>query len=196
MEFPKLKKKLRGLFHSVGRAVTYSKHIALSAGLIGFASGPAAAQPSVPLDPKLSIQKTEVTRYTSKYLLKSAASSLSKFFAQHRSHSSHSSHASHSSHYSASSAPSHSSHYSGSVTPAPVRTASPAPSLRKTSPSEELGTSTPALSEYFNDGLRATTKWRLGSLTAGTAFTDSQITVSQQNGRLEITPRSGVSFKS
>lgn len=192
MDFPTLKKKLRGLFPSLGRALGYSKNIALSAGLIGIASGPATAQPPIPLDPKLSITKTEVTKFSSKYLLKSAAGSLSRFFVQHRSHSSHSSHSSHTSHYS--SVPSHSS---GSVTlPPPARVPTPAPPLRSPSIREEPSVpSSVVLSDYFNEGIRATSKWRLGSLTAGAAFADSQITVSQQNGRLEITPRSGISIR-
>ena len=200
MDFPRVKKTLRGLLISIERLAGYSKHIALSAGIVTFASGQPVEQPKVPVDPKLSIQKSEITKYSSKYLLRSAAASLSKAFVQHRSHSSHSSHASHASHYSSSSSPrvtvpSHSSHYSASVTPPPVRTSPSTPSVR-VPPVEETTSSTVVLSDYFNDQVRAALKWKLGALTAGSAFTDPQVTVVERNARLEIAPRSNASARS
>src|SRR4029077_12604426 len=172
MDFPKIRKTLKSLLTSVGRVGAFSKNLTLSAGLITFASGQPANQPKAPIDPKLSEQKSEISRYSSKYLLKSAANSLSRLFAQHRSHSSHSSHASHSSHYSSGSGhqshsshashysssspappqPSHSSHYSASSTPAPIRSSPSSPSLRVPPPAAQPPTtSTVVLSDYFDD---------------------------------------------
>jgi len=217
MDFPKLRKNLRSLLTSIGRVGAFSKNLTLSAGLITFASGQPANQPKAPIDPKLSEQKSEISRYSSKYLLKSAANSLSRLFAQHRSHSSHSSHASHSSHYSSGSGhqshsshashysssspappqPSHSSHYSASSTPAPIRSSPSSPSLRVPPPAAQPPTtSTVVLSDYFDDRLRAVTKWRLGCLTAGSSFTDSAVKVVEENARLEITPRAGIPGRS
>ena len=57
-------------------------------------------------------------------------------------------------------------------------------------------TSTVVLSDYFDDRLRAVTKWRLGCLTAGPSFTDSAVKVVEENARLEITPRAGIPGRS
>ncbi len=210
MDFPKIRKTLKSLLTSVGRVGAFSKNLTLSAGLITFASGQPANQPKAPIDPKLSEQKSEISRYSSKYLLKSAANSLSRLFAQHRSHSSHSSHASHSSHYSSGGSghqshsshashysssspappqPSHSSHYSASSTPAPIRSSPSSPSLRvPPSAVQPPTTSSVVLSDYFDDRLR--------TLTAGPSFTDSAVRVVEENARLEITPRAGIPGRS
>src|ERR1051325_10591751 len=140
MEFPKLKKNVGFLLLALERVKSYSKNIALSAGLLSLTSGQGLSQPKVPIDPKLSVQKSTISKYSAKYLLRAASSSLTNLFAQHRSHSSHSSHysstgsghdshSSHVSHYSSSSPsplPSHSSHYSGSAPP--IRTTPSLPS--------------------------------------------------------------------
>jgi hypothetical protein len=52
------------------------------------------------------------------------------------------------------------------------------------------------LSDTFSAANRVRTKWRLGLLTAKRPFTDAQIRVDQQNGRLEVKPRTGISQRS
>jgi len=52
------------------------------------------------------------------------------------------------------------------------------------------------LSDYFNDTIRAVTKWRLGCLTAGPKSTDVKVTVLETNASLEITPRTGIPNRS
>jgi hypothetical protein len=46
----------------------------------------------------------------------------------------------------------------------------------------------------FNDNLRDASKWVTGSLFQTPSTIDSQVTVLEQNGRLEITPRSNASY--
>ena len=53
-------------------------------------------------------------------------------------------------------------------------------------------TPTTGLSDDFNDNLRDTTKWNFGTLNEPNASFDSQVTVLEQNQRLEITPRAGL----
>ncbi len=62
MEFPRFRKKLKGILSSVERVVSTSKKIILSAGLLTVASGTGGAEPKVPADPRLSIQKSEITK--------------------------------------------------------------------------------------------------------------------------------------
>lgn len=220
MDFPKLKKNVSLLLRYLGRVTSYPKKIALSAGLVALTTGQGASQPRVPVDPRVSVQKSAISKYSAKYLLRSASSSLSNLFVQHRSHSSHSSHSSHYSsttpghashsshvsHYSSSSPtplPSHASHYSGS-TPAPIRTpripSLPSPNSETlpnvSTAGDTAATSTVVLSDYFDDVTRALTKWRLGCLTAGPNFTDQKVTVVEKNASLEITPRAGVANRS
>lgn len=68
MDFPKLRKNLKSLLTSIGRVGTLSKNLTLSAGLITIASSQPANQPKAPIDPKLSTQTSEISRYSSKYL--------------------------------------------------------------------------------------------------------------------------------
>jgi hypothetical protein len=192
MQFPKWKKTLRNLLISVGRVAGVSKNVALSAGLLTLYSGQPAAQPKIPVNELTvpSIPSTEIKKYSAKYFLKSATSSFTRL-VQHRSHSSHSSHRSHSS---------HASHYSSSggtaprVTPAP---SPPAPSPRpRVEPSPKLEPSpepTSGLIDNFNDNVRAATKWNIGAPTMEPSAIDSTIGVNETGGRLEITPRLGVS---
>lgn len=200
MEFPKWKKDLQRIRSTIERLSQYSKRVILSAGLLSLASGSSVGQPRVPVDPKLSTREEEVSKYFGKYVLRSVARPFASLFAQHRSHSSHSSHTSH---YSGSgsghsSHSSHASHYSAS---APSETAvRPAPtSPRVVLPSTTRArttTSRTVFSDTFADVYRVRTKWRLGLLTARRPFTDSQIPVAQQNGRLEVRPRATLSQRS
>ena len=52
------------------------------------------------------------------------------------------------------------------------------------------------LSDYFNDEILSSTKWKLGSLTADVTATDEQIEVNQSDGKLQIQPRSNLSTRS
>jgi hypothetical protein len=52
------------------------------------------------------------------------------------------------------------------------------------------------MSDYFNDESTAAEKWELGALTAGLSFTDEEIAVSEEGGRLQISPRSGITGRS
>jgi hypothetical protein len=132
MEFPKFKKKLRVLFSSLGRVGTLPKKIILSAGILTIASTSSMSQPPV-TDPRANIKASSISKYSVKYLLRSAGNSFGRLLGQHRSHSSHSSH---SSHYSGSSTghQSHSSHYSSSY-PAATPTPPSYPTATPTSPS-------------------------------------------------------------
>jgi hypothetical protein len=218
MEFPKLKKRIRGLISAAGRAVGAAKTLALSAGLITAASGTAAAaQPKVPADPRLTVSKSDISKYSTKFLLRAAGGTFSRLFAQHRSHSSHSSHRSHSSHYSGGghashashyssssptpSAPSHASHYSSVGPSSPPARSTPSPSVvtppaTNAEPAARTAKSTVVMSDYFNDESTATEKWELGALTAGPSFTDEEISVSEEGGRLQISPRAGITGRS
>lgn len=200
MEFPRLKKRLRALLSSVERVVDSSRKIVLSAGLITLASGQTASQPKVTADPKQTVEKGQISKYSAKYILRAAAGSFSQMLAQHRSHSSHSSHrshSSHSSHYSSSSTPSHASHYSSSY-PTP---SAPAPAPPATRPGTERPRSSSAGSaplrssassfgfiDGFDVSQGAGTHWVAGALNADEASYDPQVPVAERNRRLEITP--------
>src|SRR5882762_5319483 len=135
MECPRFKKKLGVLISSLGRASAFPRKIILSAGILSIASTPSMSQPPAPADPKVIVKTSSLSKYSVKYLLRSAGNSFGRLLAQHSSHSSHSSHASHSSHYSGSTGhQSHSSHYSSSY---PTATPTPPsyPSATPASPS-------------------------------------------------------------
>jgi hypothetical protein len=215
MEFPKWKKKLNGLLSPLERVVNISKKVILSAGLLTFSSGYTAGQPKVPADRKQTLQDNQISKFSTKYLLRAAGrSGLSALFAQHRSHSSHSSHsshyssssgtghsshASHASHYSSSyptpaPAPSHSSHYSSSA-PTPVKSprVTTNPPRRSTNPTP-LRTAKPAFgfSDSFEGNTRANARWIPGALNADESSFDTGVVVLERQGRLEITPRPNV----
>jgi hypothetical protein len=209
---------LRLLLSSVERVVDTSKRIVLSAGLLTLASNSAAAQPKIQADPRQSLQKSQISKFSAKYLLRAAAGSLS-MMARHGSHSSHSSH---SSHYSSSSSPghtshsSHSSHYSSSY-PTPVPAPSPSHSSHsshsshysssgpatstipgttvspRTRPSDTSSLGSPRTPFGFSDGFdgsyRTSTRWVPGALNADDASYDSEVVAAERNGRLEIAPR-------
>ena len=65
MEIPTAKTKLKRLLLSIERLVSYSKNVALSAGLLTLVSGQSTAQIRVPVDPKLSIQKATISKFAS-----------------------------------------------------------------------------------------------------------------------------------
>jgi hypothetical protein len=203
MEFPRLKKRFKALLSSVECVVDSSKRIVLSAGLLTLTSGQSAAQPKIPADPKQTLEKSQISKYSAKYLLRAAAGSFSQMLAQHRSHSSHSSHrshSSHSSHYSSSSTPSHASHYSSSY-PAPAPTPAPSTPPRTTvRPRSSSPDSAPlrgsgssfGFSDGFDGGPRTSPRWVAGALNADDASYDEQVTVVERNRRLEIAPLANV----
>lgn len=55
---------------------------------------------------------------------------------------------------------------------------------------------TGSLVDDFNDGVRDTAKWQLGILSRSSSVYDPQIPVSEQGGRLSITPRSSLTVSS
>ena len=61
-----------------------------------------------------------------------------------------------------------------------------------------LGTSPPpsTFGDDFNDGVRDTSKWQLGILSRSASLFDPQIQISEQNGRLSISPRSSLTTSS
>lgn len=188
MEFPKWKKTLNTILNSVERVVKVSKYVALSAGVLAMGSGQSVAQPKIPVN-ELVISTSEIKKYSSKYLLKSAArSGFSAQWVQHRSHSSHSSHRSHSSHSSHYSS-SNPSHYSSSGTPSPPPRSTPPPPPRVYTPP----VSGANVSDDFDEYVSTITKWSFGARSAGSGAFDNQVSVLRRNGRLEIAPRPGVS---
>src|ERR1044072_5620312 len=209
MNFPQFKKTLHQLLGPFERVVSSSKRIVLSASMLTLVASPSAAKPKIPAEPPSAIEKRQISKFSAKYLLKSAATSLSSLLAQHRSrsshrsHSSHSSHQSHSSHYSSSSyprpsspAPSHSSHYSSADSSSPsLEPARPSPPV-VSQPAPKTSTSAVILSDYFNDDVLSLTKWRLGSLTGGATSIDEQIEVNQSDGNVQIQPRGSLSARS
>lgn len=218
MEFPKLKKQLRVLLSSLGRVNAIPRKILLSVGFLSLASGSHISQPPVLADPKVTVKTNELSKFSVKYLLRSASNSLGQMLAQHRSHSSHSSHRSHSSHYSGSSPGhrshnSHSSHYSSSypgTTPPPSPTPRPPTHNSHSSHYSSSGTtparsypdtlnvpsatrprstrSTVVLGDSFGAPL-SKRKWRVGTLTGSRVNLDREIPIAAEGGRLEVTPR-------
>src|SRR5436190_1225685 len=85
MIFPKWKKNLHRIQSSIERLGKHSKQVLFSAGLLGLVSTAATGEPRVPVDPKLSIRREEVTKYSGKYLLRSMGKPFVSLFAQHRS---------------------------------------------------------------------------------------------------------------
>ena len=191
MEFPKWKKTLKTLLNPVERVIGVSKYVVLSAGVLAIGPGQSVAQPKIPVN-EMVIPTTEIKKYSAKYLLKSAArSGFSTQWVQHRSHSSHSSHRSHSSHSSHSSHYSSisPSHYSSSGTPSPPPRPSPSPTPDVyTAPGSRADAS-----DDFDEDARPISKWILGMRSVGSGAVDNEVSVSRRNGRLEISPRSGVS---
>ena len=183
MQLPKWKKKLKFLLSSIERFANTSKTVALSTGLLTLAPGQTGAQVKVPVA-ELTLPKTEISKYSSKFLLKSSTTSkFSAQFAQHRSHSSHSSHRSHSSHSShfSSSSP---SHYSSSGTTAPP------PPKAPTAPKPELRTIN--FGEYVVNNRHNRTKWSRGTRTNSSSVLDEHVEVHAQGTQLTVTPRASV----
>jgi hypothetical protein len=56
--------------------------------------------------------------------------------------------------------------------------------------------STVVLSDYFSNKAVSSQKWKPGSLTAGSSFTDEGIEIAEEDGKLQVKPRSGVSTRS
>jgi hypothetical protein len=180
--------------------------IALSAGLISLAaqSSPAGvAQARVPMSPVLAPEAT-VRRLKGRYVLKRVANALTVRFAGHGSHSSHSSHASHSSHSSSSHySGAHSSHFSSSPSPSPSPVPSPSapqPELPRSPVARPVVKPTknaPILKEEFDSSERLSERWRVGILATAPETFDSNVTVEQSHGLLNITPvahKSGAHF--
>jgi hypothetical protein len=56
--------------------------------------------------------------------------------------------------------------------------------------------STVVFSDYFAGDALSSDKWQVGSLTAGESYTDRDIAISETNGQLQITPRTGITGRS
>ena len=219
MKLPGFKKSLKTVLSSIQLVVSTPGKIMLSFGLLSLAApAPGVAKTAVS-EPRVTIDRRNISKYSTKYLLRSAATSVGNLFAQHRSHSSHSSHtshysgsrsghvshsshSSHSSHYSSSypvptpSHSSHSSHYSSSGTVPTPRVAVPTPDVELPASRPRTTKSTVVLSDYFASDSLSRTKWKPGSLTAGPRYIDEAVTAVIQDSRLTVTPRAGVTGRS
>ncbi|HEX8456366.1 MAG TPA: hypothetical protein VF656_03510 [Pyrinomonadaceae bacterium] len=56
--------------------------------------------------------------------------------------------------------------------------------------------STVVLSDYFSKKAVSAQKWKPGSLTAGSSFTDEGIEIAEEDGKLQVKPRAGVATRS
>jgi hypothetical protein len=205
---------LKTLVDSFRKLRNATNSIVLGTSILAVPQGSSALQlpvnPLVASEKELVLSSKSISKYSAKFLLKSAVLGIQQF-AQHRSHSSHSSHRS------------HSSHYSGASTPAPrvvsPRVVSPPPpppaTVRPPAPSPTPGsspvprnepdssktpvtpnsTAAPLLSsgkvtdwtETFTAVVPDRNRWKVGTLTTGPAAPQELVRVIQKNRRLEIT---------
>src|SRR5207249_2155006 len=78
----------------------------------------------------------------------------------------------------------------------PPRTAPEPPTVESPRTRPTTNKSSVVLFDYFTDELASRKKWTPGSLTSGPRYTDPEVRVAIQEGKLTITPRTGVAERS